>query len=94
MLFPPNLLIASPNNEEHIFESKDLENNKLKCQPPSHAWNNGYTNLYNVVDSNGFDVSNLCITYVMGILLLPNYVNGTYEYIATWINKHYVQQWM
>ncbi len=29
----------------------------------------------------------------MGILLLPGYVNGTYEYIATWTNKHSVQQW-
>jgi hypothetical protein len=30
----------------------------------------------------------------MDILLLPNYVNGTYEYIATWTSKHYIQQWM
>ncbi len=30
----------------------------------------------------------------MGILPFPNCVNGTYEYIATWISKHYVQQWM
>jgi hypothetical protein len=25
--------------------------------------------------------------------VLPNYVNGTYEYITTWTSKHYVQQW-
>jgi hypothetical protein len=30
----------------------------------------------------------------MDILLLPNYVNGTYEYITIWTSKHYVQQWM
>jgi hypothetical protein len=28
-----------------------------------HTWNVVYTNLYNVVDSNGFDVSTQCITY-------------------------------
>ncbi len=49
------------------------------------------TNLYNIVDSNGFNVSTQCITYVMGILLFPNCVNETYEYIATWTNKHYIQ---
>ncbi len=27
------------------------------------------------------------------ILLLPSYVNGTYEYIAIWTIKHYIQQW-
>jgi hypothetical protein len=48
-------------------------------------------NLYTVVDSNGFDVSTQSNTYVMGILLLPNCANGTYEYIAIWTSKHYIQ---
>ncbi len=65
---------------------------KVSCT--SHARSIVYTNLYNVVDSNGFDVSTQCITYVIGILLLLNCVNGTYEYITTWTSKHYVQQWM
>ncbi len=52
------------------------------------------TMLSTPIDSNGFNVSNQCITYVMGILPFPNCVNGTYKYIATWINKHYIQQWM
>ncbi len=29
----------------------------------------------------------------MSILLLPSYVNGTYEYITIWTNNHYIQQW-
>jgi hypothetical protein len=37
--------------------------------------------LYNVIDSNGFDVSTQCITYVMVILPFPNCVDETYEYI-------------
>ncbi len=48
----------------------------------------------NVIDSYGFDIFSKCITYILGILLLPNCVNGTYEYIATWTCNHYVQQWM
>jgi hypothetical protein len=31
------------------------------------------------------------ITYVMGIIPLPNYVDGTYEYIAIWTIEHYIQ---
>jgi hypothetical protein len=30
MLFFPNLPIASPDNEQHNFENKDLENDGLK----------------------------------------------------------------
>ncbi len=30
MLFSPNLPIASPNNEQHNLENKDLENDGLK----------------------------------------------------------------
>jgi hypothetical protein len=41
-----------------------------------------------------FLVVNECITYIMGILLLPGCVNRTYEYITTWTNKHYIYQWM
>jgi len=41
-----------------------------------------FTNLYNIVNSNGFNVSIWIITYVMGILPLPSCVNGTYEYIT------------
>jgi len=37
---------------------------KVSCT--SHARNLVYTNLFNVVDSNDFDVSTQCITYVMG----------------------------
>jgi hypothetical protein len=62
---------------------------KVSCT--SHAQNIVCTNLYNVDDSNGFDVSTQCITYVTGILSFPSCVNGTYEYIATWTSKHYVQ---
>jgi hypothetical protein len=32
MLFFPNLLIASPNNEQHKIENKNLENNKIKVE--------------------------------------------------------------
>jgi len=31
------------------------------------------------------------ITYVMGIIPLPNCVNGTYEYIAILTIEHYIQ---
>jgi len=64
-----------------------------KVSHTSHAWGTICTNFYNVLHSNGFDVSNHCITFVMGIFLLPNYVNGTYEYIAIWTSKPYVQWW-
>jgi hypothetical protein len=30
MLFSPNIPIASPNNEQHNLENKNLENNGLK----------------------------------------------------------------
>jgi hypothetical protein len=30
MLFSPNIPIASPNNEQHNLENKDLENDKLE----------------------------------------------------------------
>jgi hypothetical protein len=30
MLFLPNLLTTSPNNEQHNLENKDLENDKLE----------------------------------------------------------------
>ncbi len=95
MLFSPNLPITSPNNEQHNLENKDFENEGLEGRlHPKHVQSIIYKNLYNVVDSNGFDVSTQCITYVMGILSFPSCVNGTYEYIATWTNKHYLQQWM
>jgi hypothetical protein len=95
MLFSPNLPIASPNNEQHNLENKYLENDGLEGQLHfKHIQSIVYKNLYNVVDSNGFDVFTQCITYVMGILPLPNRFNGTYEYIATWTSKHYLQQWM
>ncbi len=82
--------IAIANNEQHNLENKDLENNGLEGQ--LHFSCSKHC-LYNIVNSNGFDVSTWCITYGMGILPLPNCVNGTYEYIAIWTNKHYVQPW-
>jgi hypothetical protein len=51
-----------------------------------------YTIFYNVVNFDGFDAFNQCTTYVMGILPFPICVNGTYEYIAIWTSKHYIQQ--
>jgi hypothetical protein len=73
------------------MNKKPLKNDRLEVQP-HFSCSKHY--LYNVVNSNGFDVSNQCITYVMGILPLPSCVNGTYEYITIWTSKHYVQQWM
>jgi uncharacterized protein (UPF0297 family) len=58
-----------------------------KVSHNSNAWSTICTNFYNVVDSNGFNVSNQCITYVINIFLLPNYVNESYEYIAIWTSK-------
>jgi hypothetical protein len=59
MLLLPNLIIASLNNEQHNLENKDLENEKLE------GWSHFacskhclYIHLCNVVDFNGFDVSN------------------------------------
>jgi hypothetical protein len=83
MLFFPNLPIASPNNEQHNLENKDLENDKLEGQPQFSCSKHCFTNLYNVVDFNGFNVFSQCITYVMGNLSFLSCVNGTYEYIAT-----------
>ncbi len=37
---------------------------------------------------------NVLHIYVIGILSFPSCVNGTYEYIATWTNKNFIQQWM
>jgi hypothetical protein len=46
-----------------------------------HVWNIAYTNLYNVVDSNGFNVFSQCITYVMTINWnLTPIVNATWRF--------------
>jgi len=75
MLFFPNLPIASPNNEQHNLENKDLENDGLKSQLHfKHVQSIVYKKLYNVINSNSFDVSTQCITYVMGILPFPSCV--------------------
>jgi hypothetical protein len=51
-----------------------MTNHKVNCIPYKNI---AYKNLYNVVPSNGFNVYNKCITYViMGILTLPHCVNG------------------
>jgi hypothetical protein len=34
------------------------------------------------------------MTYVLGIIMLPCYVNGIYKYITIGTSKHYVQKWM
>jgi hypothetical protein len=71
MLFSPNLPTVSPNNEQHNLENKDLENDGLEGQLHfKHIQSIVYKTLYNVVNSNDFDVSTQCITYVMGILSL------------------------
>jgi len=71
VLIFPNLPIASLDNEQHNLESKNLENDRLEGQQHFSCSNIVFTNLYNVVNSNGFDVSIQCITYVMGIHLFP-----------------------
>jgi hypothetical protein len=57
MLLFPNLPITSPDNEQHNLKNKDLENDKLEGQPQFSFSKHCFTNLYNVVDSNGFNVS-------------------------------------
>jgi hypothetical protein len=54
-----------------------MTNHKVNYIP--HVWNIAYKNLYNVVPSNNFNVSNKGIMYViMGILTPPpHWVNGT-----------------
>ncbi len=55
---PPNLLISTTNNKLHSLESKGLKNNESKGQLHFACLKDFCINLYNVVHSNGFNVSN------------------------------------
>ncbi len=76
--FPPNLLIATTNNKLNSLESKGLKNNESKGQLHFACLKDFCINLYNVVHSNGFNLSNQSITYVVGnIFMFLHYVDGT-----------------
>jgi len=93
MLLFPNLPIASLDNEQHNLENKDLENDILEGQLHFSCSKHCLYKFVQCCQLQWFWCIHQCITYVIGILLLPSCVNGTYEYIATWTNKHYIQQW-
>jgi hypothetical protein len=93
MLLFPNLLIVSPDNEQHNLEIRDFANDRLKGQLHFSCWKHCLHKFVQCYQPQWFQCIYPMHYIYNGHPSLPNCVNGTYEYIATWTSKHYVQQW-
>ncbi len=89
----PNLPIASLDNEQHKLENKDLKNDRLEGQLHFSCSKHCMYKFVQCCRLQWFRCIHPMHYICNGHPSFPNCVNGTYEYIATWTNKHYVQQW-